>query len=71
MFPSLTNSIPPHAIHNTLLLFPQRNPHPEPGNHLDKDERKKDAILKGVAAPGGWLVGRVVAAAREVRCAAE
>lgn len=62
----LPRSAPPHPLYNTGSLLSQRNPHPEPGDHLDEYECEEDAILKTVAAPRCGRVGRVVAGASSV-----
>lgn len=57
---AFSSRVPSHSVHNTRSLFPQRDPNPEPSNHLDKGECEEDAVLQPIASPSRSLVRRVV-----------
>lgn len=44
------------ALHHLLLLLAQRDPGPQPADHLDEYEGEEDAVLEEVAAPRGGCV---------------
>jgi len=59
---------PPRFPHGNLVpLLSQRNPDPEPANHLDKHKGEEDAVFKAVAAPAPGLVRRIHPVGRGMR----
>ena len=48
------------ALLQLAHFLAERNPNPEPGDHLDEHKGEEDAVLEVVTAPRGRGIGRVV-----------